>query len=136
MTVYPFIEAEKVAERNVSRACELLKVSRSAYYEQRDAVPSARGAADALLAEQITKINEDSKGRYGAPRVHAALKRQGPPAQPQASRPCDEQAGPARESPEAVEEDHHRRPRRGGPAGPGRAELQRRCRQGEHVLVR
>ena len=77
MTVYPFIEAEKVAERNVSRACELLKVSRSAYYEQRDAVPSARQAADALLAEQVTKIHEDSKGRYGAPRVHAALKRQG-----------------------------------------------------------
>ncbi len=77
MTVYPFIEAEKVAERNVARACALLKVSRSAYYEQRNAVPSAREAGDALLAEQITKIHQDSKGRYGAPRVHAALKRQG-----------------------------------------------------------
>ena len=35
MNVYPFIEAEKVASRNVARACELLEVSRSAYYQQR-----------------------------------------------------------------------------------------------------
>ena len=36
MNVYPFIEAEKVASRNVARACELMEVSRSAYYQQRD----------------------------------------------------------------------------------------------------
>ncbi len=30
--LYPFIEAEKVGQRNVGRACQLLKVSRSAYY--------------------------------------------------------------------------------------------------------
>jgi hypothetical protein len=29
---YPFIEAEKAQQRNVKRACELLKVSRAAYY--------------------------------------------------------------------------------------------------------
>ncbi len=29
---YPFIEAEKAGRRNVKRACELLKVSRAAYY--------------------------------------------------------------------------------------------------------
>ena len=33
MNVYPFIEAEKARpDGNVKRACELLKVSRSAYY--------------------------------------------------------------------------------------------------------
>ena len=42
MTVYRFIEAEKVAERNVARACELLEVSRSAYYARRGATPYAR----------------------------------------------------------------------------------------------
>ena len=32
MNCYPFIEAEKAQRRNVKRACELLKVSRAAYY--------------------------------------------------------------------------------------------------------
>ena len=36
VNVYPFIEAEKADSRNVARACELLQVSRSAYYQQRD----------------------------------------------------------------------------------------------------
>ena len=44
MNVYPFIEAEKVASRNVERACELLKVSRSAYYQHRDGQPVRAGA--------------------------------------------------------------------------------------------
>ena len=30
MNCYPFIEAEKAQQRNVKRACELLKVSRAA----------------------------------------------------------------------------------------------------------
>ena len=43
MTVYPFIEAEK-QQHNVKRACELLKVSRSAYYAGRDRRPVPRGS--------------------------------------------------------------------------------------------
>ena len=39
MNGYPFIEAEKSQRRNVKRACELLKVSRSAYYAARGARP-------------------------------------------------------------------------------------------------
>jgi hypothetical protein len=31
---YPFIEAEKAQQRNVKRACELVKVSRAAYYTE------------------------------------------------------------------------------------------------------
>ncbi|SCF28444.1 hypothetical protein GA0074696_4082 [Micromonospora purpureochromogenes] len=31
--MYPFIEAEQAGSRNVKRACELMKVSRSAYYQ-------------------------------------------------------------------------------------------------------
>ena len=69
MNVYPFIEAEKADSRNVARACELLQVSRSAYYQQRDqsttsmparkvatgprASTSARDASDTELTEQI-----------------------------------------------------------------------------------
>ena len=33
MNVYPFIEAEQAGKHNVKRACELMKVSRSAYYQ-------------------------------------------------------------------------------------------------------
>ena len=77
MNMYPFIEAEKVASRNVARACELMEVSRSAYYQQRDQVPSARETSDAELTEQIHDIHAGSKGRYGAPRIHATLHRRG-----------------------------------------------------------
>jgi len=74
---YPFIEAEKSRQRNVKRACELLKVSRSAYYAARDGQPSERAAQDADLAAQVRTVHEESKGRYGAPRVHAQLRAQG-----------------------------------------------------------
>ena len=50
MNCYPFIEAEKAQQRNVKRACELLKVSRSAYYAARNGRPSGRARQDAELA--------------------------------------------------------------------------------------
>jgi transposase InsO family protein len=73
---YPFIEAEKAGRRNVSRACALLKVSRAAFYLHL-AGPSQRDRADAELTQQIQAVHEESKGRYGAPRVHAELARRG-----------------------------------------------------------
>jgi hypothetical protein len=39
VNVYPFIEAEKAQQRNVKRACELLEVSRAAYYAHRANTP-------------------------------------------------------------------------------------------------
>ena len=77
MNLYRFIEAEKAQQRNVKRACELLEVSRAAYYAQRPGTPSARQVADAALTEQIRQAHQASKGRYGAPRVHAELRRRG-----------------------------------------------------------
>ena len=76
MTVYPFIEAERAGRRNVARACALLKVSRAAFY-QHQAGPSRREREDAELTGQIQAVHEESKGRYGAPRVHAELRRRG-----------------------------------------------------------
>ena len=76
MNVYPFIEAEKRCRRNVKRACELLKVSRAAFYAHWSG-PSQRDREDAELAGQIQAVHKDSKSRYGAPRVHAELRRQG-----------------------------------------------------------
>jgi transposase InsO family protein len=76
VNVYPFIEAEKAGRRNVTRACALLKVSRAAFY-QHLAGPSRRERADAGLTGQIRDVHQESKGRYGAPRVHAELARRG-----------------------------------------------------------
>jgi len=77
VNVYPFIEAEKAQQRNVKRACELLEVSRAAYYAHRAALPSARQLADDELTEHIRQTHQASKGRYGAPRIHAELRRRG-----------------------------------------------------------
>lgn len=76
MNCYPFIEAEKAGRRNVSRACALLKVSRAAFYQHLSG-PSVREQQDAELMGQIQAVHEESRGRYGAPRVHAELQRRG-----------------------------------------------------------
>jgi transposase InsO family protein len=76
VNVYPFIAAEKRGRRNVKRACELLKVSRAAFYEYLKG-PSRRGPQDAELAAKIQAVHQESRGRYGAPRVHAELRRRG-----------------------------------------------------------
>lgn len=78
MNVYPFIEAENAGgSGNVKRACALLQVSRSAYYNQRTAGPSARAQADAVLTEKIIEVHDESNGTYGTPRIHAELSGQG-----------------------------------------------------------
>ena len=76
MNCYPFIEAEKAGRRNAARACALLKVSRAAFYAHLSG-PSRRERADAELTGQIRDVHEHSKGRYGAPRIHAELRRRG-----------------------------------------------------------
>ena len=77
MNVYPFIEAEKAQQRNVKRACELLEVSRAAYYAHHGGAVPARQPTDEELTEHIRQAHQASKGRYGAPRIHAQLRRQG-----------------------------------------------------------
>jgi hypothetical protein len=43
VSVFPFIEAEKAGQQGtVARSCELLEVSRSAFYEWHQHTPSAR----------------------------------------------------------------------------------------------
>jgi transposase len=49
VNVYPFIEAEKACRRNVKRACELLKVSRAAFYEYLSGNRSRRDREDGGL---------------------------------------------------------------------------------------
>jgi transposase InsO family protein len=78
VSVFPFIEAEKAEQDgNVAKACELLEVSRSAYYEWSRHVPSRRRLDDDALGERIQAIYDESRGTYGWPRVHRALRREG-----------------------------------------------------------
>ena len=72
VSVYPFIEAEKVAERNVALACVLMEVSRSAFYDWHHHRSSPRADADAKLTEAIVEIHAKSRSTYGSPRVTAA----------------------------------------------------------------
>jgi hypothetical protein len=65
VNVYPFIEAEKAQQRTVKRECELLKVSRAAYYAARRNQSCTRAWQDAELAAEIAAVHADSKGRYG-----------------------------------------------------------------------
>ena len=77
MSVFPFIEAEKLQRRNVVKACELLEVSRSAFYSWHQHLPSARQVADDELGELIESIYDESRGTYGWPRVHEQLRHDG-----------------------------------------------------------
>jgi putative transposase len=77
MSVYPFIEAEKAAERNVAAACALMEVSRSAFYGWHHHEPGPRALADAKLQSKIVEIHRTSRRTYGAPRITAALAREG-----------------------------------------------------------
>ena len=78
MNVFPFIEAEKAEQHGtVARSCVLLEVSRSAFYVWHQHVPSPRQVADEVLGERIRAIHEASRGTYGWPRVHRALRDDG-----------------------------------------------------------
>ena len=77
MSRYRFVAAEKAAARAVSAACAVLEVSRSAYYQWSPQTPSVRQRRDAELGERIVRIHAESRGTYGAPRIHQELRHQG-----------------------------------------------------------
>ena len=73
---YGFIR-DHVAVFPVAILCEVLGVSRSGYYDWARRPESRQAAADRVLAAEIRATHADSRGRYGSPRVHAALRAQG-----------------------------------------------------------
>jgi transposase InsO family protein len=77
VNLYPFIEAERAQQRTLKRACELLEVSRAAYYAHHAGAVPARQRTDEELTKHIRQAHQASKGRYGAPRIHAELRRRG-----------------------------------------------------------
>jgi putative transposase len=77
VNLYRFIEAERAHQRTLKRACELLEVSRAAYYAHHAGAVPARQRTDEELTKHIRQAHQASKGRYGAPRIHAELRRRG-----------------------------------------------------------
>jgi putative transposase len=57
--------------------CKMLDVSASGYYAWRGRSESMRTAANRQLIDEIRRVHGDSRGRYGSPRVHAALRAEG-----------------------------------------------------------
>ena len=68
-----FVKAEKQAGRNLVKACELLEVSRSAFYASRDRPPCERAREDERLRQLIKTSFDVSRGTYGPSRVHDDL---------------------------------------------------------------
>mgnify|MGYP002778941397 CR=1 FL=1 len=68
------MEREK-ADHRVSRMCRVLGVSPSGYDAWRRRGSSPRAQADVELRERIELIHKNSRGIYGAPRIHAELRR-------------------------------------------------------------
>jgi putative transposase len=64
-----------VAEGHEASLCtRVLDVSRSGYYMALSRPPSTRSIRHAWLTDVITQVHLQSRGTYGAPRVHAELR--------------------------------------------------------------
>lgn len=74
--IFSFIEMHKT-EHSIELMCRVLRVSRSGYYACRVRPPSHRDRYNAALTERIRRIHRDSRGTYGAPRIHAQLRADG-----------------------------------------------------------
>jgi transposase InsO family protein len=77
--IYRFVRAE-AANFSVARLCKVCEVARSAYYDwlgRERTGPSEALIDEAYLANRIFDIWRRSRRRYGAPRVTAALRKQG-----------------------------------------------------------
>ncbi|MER5911964.1 IS3 family transposase [Streptomyces sp. NPDC001982] len=79
-----FIDAEKATEDNpggysIALMCHVMGINRSTYYAWQGSRSAAveRQRVEDELAGQIREIHGTSRGAYGAPRVHAALRRKG-----------------------------------------------------------
>ncbi|MEU8718705.1 IS3 family transposase [Streptomyces sp. NPDC048663] len=79
-----FIDAEKATEANpggysVALLCRTLGVPRSTYYAHVASRPvrCVRRRVEDVLVDEIRVLHAGSRGAYGAPRIHAALRRAG-----------------------------------------------------------
>jgi len=71
--------ATHMGNHSIRLLCRVLCVSRSWFHAWQRTAPErvARAARHETLIEQIKTIFEESKQRYGAPRIHAELRARG-----------------------------------------------------------
>ncbi len=67
------------SEFPIQRMCQVLGVSRSAYYAWQGRSLSSRAQANEALLTRIRVIHAQSRQTYGSPRIHAELRAQGVP---------------------------------------------------------
>ena len=73
---FRFIEDHR-QEHPVRLMCHVLGVSPSGYYAWRGRPESMRATANRALLADIRRLHERHRGRYGSPRIHAALRAEG-----------------------------------------------------------
>jgi len=61
----------------VAQLCQLLRVSRSAYYHWQQSGPSAREQRNLALLPMVQQIHQQSRRTYGSPRIWKALCQRG-----------------------------------------------------------
>ena len=71
MSAFRFIEREKAT---IAIACRVLGISQSGFHAWRARPKSRRALEDEVLSLEIRRIHQDSRGTYGAPRIHAELR--------------------------------------------------------------
>ena len=77
---FAFIKTEKALKppiATVAQLCRALKVSSSGFYAWCARPESARTKDDCLLGLKVAEAHERGRGKYGSPRVHRELKKQG-----------------------------------------------------------
>ena len=57
--------------------CDVMGVSSAGYYAWRGRPESPRKVANRALLTEIRRVHTTHRGRYGAPRIHAALRADG-----------------------------------------------------------
>jgi putative transposase len=74
---FAYIDAKKAPTFPVTELCRVLKVQPSGYYAWRARGESTHMKQDRLLGVEIRAAFEQSKHRYGSPRLYRALRNQG-----------------------------------------------------------
>lgn len=74
MTRFRFV-SEYAETYEVKRMCQVLEISRSGYYDWKRRGESKHAKRDGELTALIGEIHQRSRTTYGAPRVHAELRR-------------------------------------------------------------
>ena len=66
-------EMARIKEENEIRMCEVLGIARSSYYKALTKSETPRAKEKEELKEVIHRIYDESKGRYGSPKIHKIL---------------------------------------------------------------